>query len=166
MFYKAKYFVRRDTDHLLLTDFKIADTCIRQLRFSVTSVHTIDEQCTVLNSRISIPRGSITSAPLEKVLSARGSSYGGPDWACSPLCIFRPTGWVLGDFLLTLQKTESRWAPLAAIVQSTCAQSLQDYSKVDIVRTMVRSSCPTEHLPLSSPYRTSTRPRESHTCTQ
>lgn len=82
----------------------------------------------------SFPRGSkrteqLPSAPLEKVLSARESSYGGPDWACSPFCIFRPTGWIPSDFLFTLQKTESRWVKLRQLFRVHTSRAYKTTAK-------------------------------------
>ena len=78
----------------------------KQLPLSVTSVNTIDEQRTPLNS-ILIPRGSKTtrelpSAILERSAWARLLSYGGPDWACDPFCVSRPTCWIFSDLLFPL----------------------------------------------------------------
>ena len=49
-------------------------------------------------------------------------SYGEPDRARNPLCIYRHIGWISRDFLFTLQKTKSRWVLLAAVLWSICAE--------------------------------------------
>ena len=54
--------------------------------------------------------------------SARRVDYGGPDRARNPFCVCRHIGWISSDFLFIIQKTKSRWVPLAAILWSTCAE--------------------------------------------
>lgn len=94
------------------------------------SVYNTDEQRTALN-RLFFPWGSNATrtaiCPIGKGASALEVNDGGHDWACNPLCVSGPAGWIFSDFLLTVQKTENRWVSFP-VAYGQCIYTAADKS--------------------------------------